>query len=123
MLHELLALIKEHPDLPVVPMVEGEVCWGDEYYRYMGEFGFVKIGEYALFDDRVFFDREEFKEEVYCRYDDLLDDRFKRDEQRLEAYLNKIAERAFVPAIIVYIDAASVEPAFDAEYYIEHEED
>ena len=123
MLHELLDLIKEHPDFPVIPMVEGEVCYGDEYARYMGEFGHVEVGEYALFDDRVFFDREEFKEDVYCRCDAILDDRFKGDEQKLESYLDKIAEKAFVSAIIVCIDAVSNEPIFDAEYYIEHEED
>ena len=28
---ELLKLIKENPDLPVLPMVDGEICAGDDY--------------------------------------------------------------------------------------------
>ena len=36
---ELLKLVAENPDLPVVPMVDSEVCGGDEYGYWLGEFG------------------------------------------------------------------------------------
>ena len=33
---ELFRLMQENPDLPVVPMIDGEACGDDEYARYVG---------------------------------------------------------------------------------------
>ena len=43
-------LIYENPDLEVIPMVEYEVCCGDDYNRWAGSIGESKIREY-FFDD------------------------------------------------------------------------
>lgn len=118
----LLDLIKQYPDLPVIPMVHGEVFGGDDFWTYMGEFGYARKGEYATFGERVYFDREEFTEDVYCRYDDSLNERF-NDEKQIDAFLNDLAEKAFRPAIIVYISAPSDITDFDVEYYLENSEE
>lgn len=39
---ELLKLIKQHPDLPIVAMVESEVV-ADDYGYWMGEWGNVQL--------------------------------------------------------------------------------
>lgn len=127
-IQKLIDLAKEHPDLPIVAMVDGEVVCGDDYGRWVAGFGSVELGEYVLFDDRFFEDREDFKERYYDYYDDELCNRFgyepsinefslrngyctqeqlmknKENEKRLDEYLDKVAERAFKRAIIVNID-------------------
>lgn len=127
-IQKLIDLAKEHPDLPIVAMVDGEVVGCDDYGRWVAGFGSVELGEYALFDDRFLEDREDFKERYYDYYDDELCNRFgyepgineftlrnghctqeqlmknKENEKRLDEYLDKVAERAFKRAIIVNID-------------------
>lgn len=45
---ELFKLMQENPELPVVPMVDGEVVAGDEYARWIGAFGKAEVREYAI---------------------------------------------------------------------------
>lgn len=47
---QLLELIKNNPDLPIIPMVETEVVAGDEFGYWMGSFGDCDIKEYVLDD-------------------------------------------------------------------------
>ena len=124
----LIDLAKEHPDLPIVAMVDGEIIGGDDYRRWLGGFGNVELGEYVLFEDRFNDNREKFKEKYYDYNDDELCEKFgyepgineytlqngyctrkryeenKENEKRLEAYLDEVAEQAFKAAIIVNID-------------------
>ena len=127
-IQKLVDLAKEHPDLPIVAMVDGEIVVGDDYGRWLGSVGYVELGEYVLFDDRFITDREEFKERFYNYNDDELCEIYgyepgineytlknghctreqlkenKENEKLLEAYLDEVAERAFKAAIIVNID-------------------
>lgn len=50
----LLALIEAHPELPVVPMVDAEIC-GDDYGTYMGTWGSSRVDEYLIAGDLVLF--------------------------------------------------------------------
>ena len=36
---KFLELVKENPELRIIPMVEFEVVGGDDYFRWMGAFG------------------------------------------------------------------------------------
>ena len=114
----LLDLIKQNPDLPVIPMVYGEVVAGDDFSTYMGAFGSSHIGEYAIFCERVYFNREEFAEDVYYKYDDKLNECI-NDDEKIDDFLTDLAEKAFRPAIIVYITDPSDSSDFDVEYYLE----
>ena len=118
---DLLDLIKQYPDLPVIPMVYGEVFGGDDFCSYMGEFGSARKGEYATFGERVYFDREEFTEDVYGQYDEILDARFD-DTTQIDSFLNDLAEKAFQDAIIVRINVPSNLSPFDVEYYLKNAE-
>ena len=124
---ELLRLVKENPDLPIVPMVDCDVV-GEDCGRWMGAFGSASVGEYALFNDRYYEDRDEFKEDYYSRNDEELDKKFgytpaitdytlasgncteeelkknNEAEAKMEEYLDEIAESYFTKAIIVNID-------------------
>lgn len=107
---ELLKLVSENPNLPVVPMVDYEVVAGDDYGRWLGSFGNVYVGEYALFKDRFYDDREEFKEDYFDYYSDELCEKFNYDpwdntkNEELEKYLDEVADKYFIKAIIVNID-------------------
>lgn len=118
-----LKLVKKNPTLPIVPMVDSDVVSEDCGY-WMGSFGSASVGEYALYDDRFFDEREEFKERYYENNDEGLCEMFnfvpcmseakgytkeqieenEENEKRLEEHLEKIANEYFTKAIIVYIN-------------------
>lgn len=51
---ELIRLITENPDLPVIPMVDAEIC-GDDYGYGVGTFGMACIDEYIIASESVLF--------------------------------------------------------------------
>ena len=58
----LLTLIKENPELPILPMVDSEVVCDDSYAWWLGEWGKAEILHYYIGRERVHikeFDDEE----------------------------------------------------------------
>lgn len=123
----LLDLVKENPNLPIVPMVEYEVVC-DGYGRWMGSFAHCYVGEYACYDERFYEDRGDFEEEYYYHNEEELCEMFhynphiglysfergentkdeyeenKKNEKLLDEFLHKTADKYFKKAIIVNID-------------------
>lgn len=97
---ELLKLVAENPDLPVVPLVDYEVV-GDSYWYWMGSFGRSEVGEYALFDDRYFTDREEL-EERYADY--VADDYPDMSDEEFFAMVKEKTKDWWTKAILIYIE-------------------
>lgn len=119
----LLELINENPELPVICMVDSDVV-ADDYGRWMAQIGWSRIGEYALYNERYYDDREAFTEDYYDHNDEILDERFgynphikdnNEAEARLDKYLEEVADRAFKKAIIVYIDTPDDVEEFSGE--------
>lgn len=52
---QLLELIKENPNLPIVPMVDSEVVADDCCTYWMGNWGTCKVSEYLISEERVWF--------------------------------------------------------------------
>lgn len=128
-----LKLVKESPDLPIVPMVHYEVIGGDDYSYWLGSFGKAVIGEYAIYNDRYFDDRDSFMGEFYDGLADELNKKFsynprvgihqltqgliseeeyeenRKNEALLDKYLEEVADRAFTKAIMVYINSSEEE--------------
>lgn len=122
---DLLKLMTDNPGLPVIAMVNYEVV-GDGYGYWLGSISKAVVGEYTVYNDRYFDDREEFKEYFYNHNCDELSGRFQYKpsmylaekgkyteeqlianelaEDRLDTYLSQEAEALFKSAIIVYID-------------------
>lgn len=112
---EFLKIVAENPDLPIVCMVDCDVVYED-YGRWLASFGAVYVGEYALYDDRYYDERDEFKEAYYDNNDEELCEMFgycpwekqneanSKAEQALEKHLDEVAEKHFIKAIIVNID-------------------
>lgn len=61
---ELVRLITENPELPVVPMVDSDIVDDDCCGRYKGSFGKCSVGEYAVYRERIYFDKEDFKKPI-----------------------------------------------------------
>lgn len=57
-IQKLITLAADHPELPIIAMVDGEVVGDDSYSRWVGYFGSVELGEFVLYNDRFIDDRE-----------------------------------------------------------------
>ena len=120
---ELLDIVAANPDLPIIAMVDSDVCLdGDGYW--MAGFSSVRVEYVGLVGERYYDDRESFKEAYYDRYDDELSERFNynpcigtfgnytkevieandKAEAELEAYLEARADEYMKKCIVVYIN-------------------
>lgn len=64
---ELLNLIKENPDLPIVPMVDSEIVASDEHTNWLGSFGKAEIDYVWDNGERIYFksnDEEDLLERI-----------------------------------------------------------
>lgn len=126
-MQELIKLVAENPELPIIALVNGNVCWEDNLW-WMASFSSVAVAEVGLVGERYYDDRDSFKEAYYDKYDDKLTQRFNYRpclsldnnrwgevspeeiranevaETRLDAYLEEMADRYMKKCIVVYID-------------------
>ena len=128
---KFVRLVKDNPNLPVVPMVDYEVV-GEDWGRWFGKFGDSYVGEYTIYKDYYYTDRDSFKEEYYDWNDEELCEQFgyypyitefatsrgvyteeqlktnNENEKKMDEYLDRIADSCFIKAIIVCIDTPEV---------------
>lgn len=106
-LKELFQLIKENPDLPILPMVNSEIVADDGYARWTASWGSAYVGEYYITDEAVHFKESDDWGEVeevlsseygYTVYESM------DDEAALSTYNNL----PWIKAIIVNIDLPEV---------------
>ena len=100
---ELLKLIQQNPDLPVIPMVNGEIP-ADDSVRWLGSWGNACVDEYLLAnksacmafksDDDVFFALEQY----------LSDEEFEKLPETEEECRDAYNALPWIKAIIVNID-------------------
>lgn len=69
---EIIRLIEENPDLPIVPMVDYDVVGDDTCTYWMGEWGHCEITEYYVGRERIHF-KDDDEEDVLndldgCKY-------------------------------------------------------
>ncbi len=125
---ELVKLVAENPDLPIVAMVNGDICWDDNCY-WMGSFSSASIELVGLIGDHWYDDRDSFKEVYYDKYSGELCEKFNYEprgcavnverglytqeqfaanclaEEELDKYLNEMADKYMKKCIVVYVDA------------------
>ena len=105
---KLLRLIQEHPDLPVVPMVEPDVVGDDSWGRWMGEWGNSYVTSIYMGNEHIHFKDYEDEEDVlsdmagcqYYRTKDGMEITCLSDEEWNDLY----ASIPWTPCIVVNID-------------------
>ena len=98
---ELFKLMRENPDLPVMPMVDGEIP-GDDCGYWLGAWGTAQLDEYLVASDRVIFKSDDDVFDTLERF--LSDDEFYRLPD-VESECRKIYDALpWEKAIIVYIE-------------------
>lgn len=104
---ELLELIKQNPDLPVIPFVDPILCC-DLDRRWKGSLGKARITEYTAYGEDIYFrDRlEDFKQELRVQFswDSGYDDEIV--EEQVQQYLDNLV---WHKAIILDIDMPEVD--------------
>lgn len=63
-LDELFKLIKENPELPILPMVDSEIVADDCCARWTAGWGSAEITEYIIGNERVYFKDDDDPETV-----------------------------------------------------------
>lgn len=105
--NEFINLVKENPDMPIIPMVDAEVVGGDDYGCWMGCFGYSRVEDVYLGSERLHIKDDEDEEEVlcdlaeckYCRTPDGKDI-YDLPEEEWDALYKSIP---WIKAIVVYI--------------------
>lgn len=80
---EIIKLIEQYPNLPIIPMVDSEVVADDSYSTWMGKWGSCYVTEYYLGRERVHFKDFDDEEEVL---DDMVECRYGYDLQGRDIY-------------------------------------
>lgn len=99
-IEKLIKLIQENPDLPVIPMVDYEIVADDDYQRWMGSIGDSKIGDFCIWNDKIYTDKQNLVE-------DLIDEKYFFSEETDDEILKsaqKEADKIMFKAIILNID-------------------
>lgn len=104
---ELIKLIKENPELPVVPMVNNEICMGD-YGYWLGSFGSAQVDEFVCIemygDSKFRFKNEQDEIEEYFA-EKILDENEDLSDEEVEEIAHERAEALpWKKAIVVFIE-------------------
>ncbi len=109
-LQELFRLIKENPDLPIVPMVDEDVVADYGYQRWKGSWGKAQKTKYCMIDEYVHFYEPDDWNAIESALSALPDDAYigfynVEDEDEDETRIKEMYETLpWVEAIVVYID-------------------
>lgn len=107
-IEELLKLMKENPDLHILPMVGSEVVSDDSYSYWIGSWGRCELTEYYIGREYVHFKDEDvedvLRDMVGCKYGETKDgkdiwDLSEKEQDELFASL------PWAKAIVVYIES------------------
>lgn len=89
MLDEFIELVRANPNLPVVPMVDGELVADSSFRRWMGSIGSASIERYFIGNDAVYFFDDNCRSDVQdCLNDSCVvwEDDELDDEKALKLY-------------------------------------
>lgn len=105
----LLQMIRENPDLPVVPMVNEEVVADDSHSWWLACFGMCSIDSYYSDDERVWLKSDDEEDLLDKWADDHWEEMTDMSPAESEVYVNKhgkewIESLPWIRAIMVWIE-------------------
>lgn len=99
-----LDLVREHPDYPIIPLVDGDVVSDYEDGRFFGNFGFSYVGEFLDCGEKFYQDRDDFIEDwtdTHCDDEGYV----KLSNQQFDALAGRVCDKQdWKRVIYVYID-------------------
>lgn len=106
---ELAKILNENPDLPILCMVDGELCADDSCRRWAGCIGSAEVKEYICLDPddnfytygQAIFWKEDADELADLMCEDEPDERY---EEAHKAAVEKVARMEWIKAIVLDID-------------------
>ena len=105
---ELVKLITENPDLPVIPMVSTQCKLGGDSDYYCASLGSAKVEEYAiveLSEEKLFVTKDSLRYIEDCFAEEISDDNPDLSEEVVANMAHeKVAEIEWSKAIVVYIE-------------------
>lgn len=106
---KLLQLIRENPDLPVVPMVNEEVVADDSHSWWLANFGMCSIDSYYSDDERVWLKADDEEDLLDMWADEHYEELKDLSNAEAEKVVNSRGKEWFenlpwVKAIMVYIE-------------------
>ena len=104
---EILKLIDEHPDLPVIPMV-GQDIVADCIGEWVAHFGKAEVKKMCIYGENVIFreDKNAIKTVEALELEGLTEDRTREESiEKLNGYLDELE---WLEAIIVHIETPIV---------------
>ncbi|MFA7157645.1 MAG: hypothetical protein WC123_08185 [Bacilli bacterium] len=100
----LLKLIKENPELPILPMVATECVCDDSYCYWMAEWSRAEVTKYWCSDERIY-QYDDFDDLVETWIDNNYEEHPSLNDEELEVLAERIVNSYdWVDAIIVYIN-------------------
>lgn len=105
-IRDLLRLIGEHPDLPVIPMV-GQDIVADCIGEWVASFGKAEVKKMCIYGEKVIFreDKNAIKTVEALELEGLTEGRAREESlEKLDGYLNELD---WLEAIIVHIETPS----------------
>lgn len=111
---DLVRLVAENPELPIVAYVNGDICHDYGMY-WMGAFTNVFVAEVGLVGERMYDDRYDWMDAYYNEHGEDIAEQFSysnqdpkevRDaaEARIDEYLEKMADKYMKKCIVVYVN-------------------
>jgi len=105
---ELLKLIAENPDLPIIPMVGTEVVADDCSDYWIGSWGICRVDEYYIGRDYIHFKSDDLENVLAdmtgCDYGKTKDGKDIWDDLEDEEWETLFDSLPWVKAIVVYIE-------------------
>lgn len=103
---KLISLIKENPDLEVVPMVNTDCVQDDCCAYWFSKFGNAKVDEYYCSEERLYLKSYDY-EDLIDKYMDEYDEGHPTNEEEIERWAKEKADNlSWKKAIIIYIECA-----------------
>jgi nicotinamidase-related amidase len=102
-IEELLKLAVENPDLEIVPMVDSDCVFSDDFSSWMASWGSAKIDEYYSSDERIYFKSEDYDTLVDKEYDAFYDTNLD-DVTAMKLAKEKVAAYDWTKVIVVRIN-------------------
>lgn len=102
-IEHFLKLIKENPDLPIIPMVNGEVTDGEGSY-WIGQWGYAQVDEYIFatrYGKMLFKSDDDVFDALECYLTDEELELLPETESECRPFYDKLPWKK---AIIVYIE-------------------